>query len=160
MAWCSRSSDRISNGVTSREPEPTAHPVVLFDGVCNLCAGAVQFVLRRDRAGRFRFAALQSAAAQQLLATAGVVRPALDSIVLVEPDRTSTRSTAVLRIAMGLRFPWPLAAVLLLVPRPLRDLVYDLVARRRYRWFGQRASCWVPTAATRARFLDRDEPQG
>ena len=128
--------------------------VILFDGVCNLCNGAVQFVITRDRSARFRFAALQSAAAAPLLGAAGSHQPLPDSIVLVEDGRVWTRSTAALRIARGLRFPWSTAYALIAIPRPVRDWVYDLVARNRYGWFGRRDTCMVPTPALRARFLE------
>ena len=132
-------------------PPAAAGAVILFDGVCNLCSGAVRFVARRDPAGRFRFASLQSAAAARLLDGRGAQLP--DSIVLLQHGRVHTRSSAALRIARGLRFPWPLLAAFLLVPRPVRDWVYDLVARRRYRWFGKSDACMVPDAELRARFL-------
>lgn len=131
-----------------------AAPVLLFDGVCNLCSGSVAFVIRRDPAARFRFAPLQSPAADALLASLGVARAGLpDSFVLVEDGCVHLRSTAALRVARGLRFPWPLLGVLLVVPRFLRDPVYDFVARHRYRWFGRRDACMVPTAELQARFL-------
>ena len=132
-------------------------PVVLFDGDCNLCHGAVQFVLRRDRRQRFRFASLQSAAGRRLLADLGVLGTLPDSIVLVHAGRVRTKSAAALAIARGLRWPWPLATVAWLVPWPLRDLVYDWIARNRHRWFGRRQECWVPTPDLRARFLDQAE---
>jgi len=124
--------------------------VVLFDGVCNLCNGAVQFIIRRDLHARFQFAALQSEAAAKLLRTG----PTLDSFVLMEGDRVFTKSAAALRIARGLRFPWPLLFIFWLIPRPLRDLVYDWVASHRYAWFGKRDSCMLPTPELRQRFLD------
>jgi predicted DCC family thiol-disulfide oxidoreductase YuxK len=126
--------------------------VLLFDGVCTLCNGFVRFVIERDPAGRFRFAPLQSDAAGRLLGNAPQPRP--DSLVLVEDGRVFTRSTAALRVARGLRFPWPLAYVFVAVPRPLRDWVYDAVARNRYRWFGRREVCMVPPPELRSRFLD------
>ncbi|MFY9341023.1 MAG: thiol-disulfide oxidoreductase DCC family protein [Planctomycetota bacterium] len=135
-------------------------PLVLFDGVCNLCNGAVQFILRRDPAARFRFASLQSAAARTALAAAGVVGTLPDSIVLLDAGRVRVKSGAALAIARGLRFPWPLLTVFWLVPSPLRDLVYDWIARNRYRWFGKREQCWVPTRELRARFLDAGELPG
>jgi len=127
-----------------------ANRIVLFDGVCNLCNGAVQFILRRDPRGRFRFAALQSEAARQLLK--GDAPP--ETMVLIESGKTYTKSGAALRIARGLRFPWPVWYGLLIVPRPLRDLVYDWVAHNRYKWFGKRDTCVVPTPQMRGRFLD------
>jgi predicted DCC family thiol-disulfide oxidoreductase YuxK len=129
-----------------------ARSVLLFDGVCTLCNGFVQFVIRRDPAGRFQFAPLQTGAAHRLLATHGS-HPLPDSLVLVERDRVFTRSVAALRVARGLRFPWPLAYVLIAVPRPLRDWAYDIVARHRYRWFGRRDVCMVPTPELQSRFL-------
>jgi predicted DCC family thiol-disulfide oxidoreductase YuxK len=135
----------------------SSHPVVLFDGACNLCNASVQFVLRRDPRARFRFAALQSQAAGALLARAGWTGDRPDSVALVDGDRVAWKSAAALGIARRLRWPWPLLAVFVFVPRPLRDLVYDFVARRRLRWFGRRESCMVPTKELRARFLDAGE---
>lgn len=136
---------------------PEDHPLVLFDGTCNLCNGAVQFVLRRDPRAHFRFASLQSAAAKSALAAAGVTAALPDSIVVVHRGRVRVKSGAALAIARGLRFPWPLLTVFWLVPFSLRDLVYDWIARNRYRWFGKRDECWVPTKELRARFLDAGE---
>jgi predicted DCC family thiol-disulfide oxidoreductase YuxK len=127
--------------------------VILFDGVCNLCNRSVQFIIARDPAARFRFAPLQSAAAARLLSDASAGAPMLDSMVLVEDGRAFTRSTAALRIARRLRAPWPLAYAFILVPRPLRDRLYDVVARNRYRWFGKRETCMVPAPGIQARFL-------
>jgi len=132
----------------------SSHPVVLFDGTCNLCNASVEFVLRRDRAARFRFAALQSNAAAELLAAAGWRGPRPDSVAVVEGGRVLWKSSAALAIARGLRWPWPALTVFALVPRPLRDLVYDFVARRRLCWFGRRETCMVPTKELRGRFLD------
>lgn len=131
-----------------------SHALILFDGVCNLCNGFVQFVIARDPAARFQFGTLQSAAARRVLERHDAPAPLPDSIVLVEDGRLYTGSTAALRIARRLTFPWPAASVLLAVPRPLRDSVYAAIATRRYRWFGQRDRCMVPTAALRARFVE------
>ena len=136
---------------------PTSAPAtILFDGVCNLCNGFVQFVIPHDASGHFRFAALQSAAGQALLTTYGQPHLAAtdpDSVVLVEGGRVYTHSTAVLRIAGHLGGRWRVAAVGWLLPRPWRDVLYRFVARHRYRWFGRQESCWLPTPALRARFL-------
>jgi predicted DCC family thiol-disulfide oxidoreductase YuxK len=129
-------------------------PVILFDGVCNLCNGFVQFVIARDPAARFQFAALQSDSARRLLARVDGLGQVPDSVVLVDRGRVYTRSSAALRIARGLPFPWSLARALIVVPRPLRDWVYDRVARHRYRWFGRKDTCMVPTPDLRARFLE------
>ena len=127
---------------------------ILFDGVCNLCNGFVQFVIARDPSARFRFAALQSDAAARLLREARVRSPLPDSVVLVEDGRVYVRSEAALRIARGLRFPWPLFYGAVVIPRGIRDRVYDVVAAHRYRWFGRRETCMIPTPDLRRRFLD------
>jgi len=128
--------------------------VVLFDGVCNLCNAAVQFILKRDPGGRFRFASLQSQAAEQLLGGA----PTVDSIILWEDGRTYGKSAAALRIARGLRFPWPLLSVFLVVPPAVRNWIYDWIARNRYRWFGRRDACMIPSKEFQIRFLDKIDP--
>lgn len=129
------------------------HAVVLFDGVCNLCNGAVQFIVRRDPAAYFQFASMGSAAALQVLGAAPIPDPLPDSVILVENGGVFTRSTAALRIARRLTFPWPVAYALVVIPRPLRDLIYDLVARYRYRVFGRRDHCMIPGPGLRERFL-------
>jgi predicted DCC family thiol-disulfide oxidoreductase YuxK len=131
-----------------------SHPLILFDGVCNLCNGFVQFVIARDPGGTFQFGALQSAAARRVLELHDAPDPLPDAFALVEDGALIWRSTAVLRIVRHLTFPWPLAYVLIAVPRPLRDGIYALVARHRYRWFGRRDQCPVPTHELRSRFLD------
>jgi predicted DCC family thiol-disulfide oxidoreductase YuxK len=123
---------------------------VLFDGVCNLCNGIVRFIVAHDPHARFRFASLQSDAARRLLGDCGPV----ESIVLLESGKAYTKSTAALRIARGLRFPWPLLRVFMAFPRPIRDAMYDWVARHRYRWFGKRESCMVPSPEIRKRFVE------
>jgi predicted DCC family thiol-disulfide oxidoreductase YuxK len=128
--------------------------VILFDGVCNLCNEFVNFVIARDPAGRFQFGALQSPAAQRLLGSIDSREAWPDSMVFVENGRVWTRSAAALRVARGMTFPWPLAYAFIVVPRPLRDWIYNLVARNRYRWFGKQAVCMMPTPALRKRFID------
>jgi predicted DCC family thiol-disulfide oxidoreductase YuxK len=128
---------------------------ILFDGVCNLCNGLVQFVIERDPAARFRFGALQSEAAQRLLASVGRSSPPTpETFVLLEDNRVFTRSTAALRIVRRLPFPWPLAYGFIVIPRALRDAIYDWVARHRYRWFGRLDQCLMPTPERRRRFID------
>lgn len=126
---------------------------MFFDGVCNLCNGFVQFVVRRDPEGQFRLAALQSEAARERLGTTLVPGATPETVLLWDDGRLYHRSTAVLRIARRLRAPWPLLAVLRVIPRPIRDWAYDLIARRRYRWFGKHDSCMVPTPDIARRFL-------
>jgi predicted DCC family thiol-disulfide oxidoreductase YuxK len=127
--------------------------VVLFDGVCNFCNGSVQFVMPRDPAGYFQFAALGTEPATRVLRAAHVDGPLPDSMVLVEDGQVFTRSDAALRIARRLTFPWPLFWGLVVVPRALRDAVYDVIARHRYRWFGKRESCLIPKPGYADRFL-------
>ncbi len=128
--------------------------IILFDGVCNLCSAWVLFVIRRDPKGRFKFAALQSAVATDMLRPHDISAEAMRSIVLIDGSRCLTKSDAVLEIARGLSTPWPLFGSLRLIPRFVRDAAYDFVARHRYHWFGKRGSCMVPTAELRSRFLD------
>lgn len=131
----------------------TPHRVILFDGVCNLCNGLVQFVIDRDPYARFVFAPLQGDEARRLLAARRHAGGDLGTVLLVEDGRVYDRSTACLRIARHLSGAWPLAYAFILVPRPLRDLVYGWVARNRYAWFGREESCRIPTPELRARFL-------
>ena len=131
----------------------TPHPVVLFDGVCNLCNGSVQFILKRDPRGRFRFASLQSEAGRSLMAEHGLDPDVLSSVVLVEDGRAWQESSAALRIARHLPGGWKLLRVFTVIPRPLRDAVYRWIARNRYRWFGKTETCWLPTPELRERFL-------
>jgi predicted DCC family thiol-disulfide oxidoreductase YuxK len=130
-------------------------PILLFDGVCNLCNRTVQFVIDRDPAGVVRFAPLQSDAARRVLAARGRAAPEgeLDSVLLVEGARVYERSDAALRVARRLRGGWPLLYAFIVVPRSARDLVYRFVAKHRYRWFGRTEACRVPTPEVRARFL-------
>lgn len=158
-------SSTVTPASPDQPPEATAPspqsadegPVVLFDGVCSLCSGAVQWVLARDHAARFRFAALESKAAQALLAPhlAGRARP--DSLVLVDADGMHLRSDAALRIARGLGGAWAVFSLAWVVPRPLRDAVYRLIARNRYAWFGRKDECFLPSPAVAHRFLDAGE---
>lgn len=126
------------------------HPVILFDGVCNLCTGSVQFVIERDSRMLFRFASLQSPSAERILGR----RDALESMVLYQNGEVYRKSGAALRVARRLDGLWPLLAVLLIIPRPLRDAAYDWIGRRRYRLFGRRDTCWVPRPELAERFLD------
>ena len=128
-------------------------PIVLYDGVCGLCDRSVQLILRNDRRGRFRFAALQSETGRALLEKFGLSPEALDSVVLVEGDRVWRKSRAALRIARRMDAPWPLLWPLVIVPRPLSDFLYDRLAKNRYRIFGKLDACMIPPPEVRARFL-------
>ena len=137
----------------ARSRDPSAHPVLLFDGVCGLCSRAVDFVLAHDRRAVFRFAALQSTAGQAALARHRLPSDYIDSMALIADGRCYRYSTAVLEILRRLGWPWALLWPLVLVPPPFRDLVYEHVAARRYRWFGRLDACRLPTAAERERFV-------
>lgn len=129
-------------------------PVILFDGVCNLCTGSVRFVIERDSRKQFRFASLQSPVAEKLLGPQRNEADRLESVVLVVGERIYRKSSAALLIVRRLDGLWPLLSVLLAIPRPLRDAVYDWIGRRRYRMFGKRAACWKPQPELADRFLD------
>ena len=129
--------------------------IIFFDGVCNLCNGAVNFIIDRDRQGRFLFASLQSDLAKDKLSHTNVDVSRLDSIILLKKDGTiREKSSAILHIAKGLGGGWPLMYVFMLLPKPIRDLAYDFIARNRYKWFGRQDQCRMPTPELRQRFLD------
>jgi predicted DCC family thiol-disulfide oxidoreductase YuxK len=133
---------------------PDGGPIVFFDGVCNLCNGAVNFLLDRDRERRLRFAPLQGSTFAELKARHPGL-PGLESLVLADARGLQVRSGAALGVCRYLGRTWRLLGRLgLLVPRPLRDWVYDRVAGNRYRWFGRQDACRLPTPELRARFLD------
>jgi len=136
-------------------------PVILFDGVCNLCNSAVQWVIERDEEGRFDFASLQSDVARRELGKVlgeKEIDALPDSIVLLDSDGVHVRSAATLRIMRGLGPRYALLRLGIVLPRPIRDAVYNLIARNRYRWFGRRDTCMTPTPDLAVRFLDADEP--
>ena len=134
-------------------PATDAHPVVLFDGVCNVCESSVRLIIRRDPSGRFRFASLQSEAGRALVQARGRSPDDLDTMVLMDGGRVWTKSAAALEIARHLTGLWPALRIFVVVPRPVRDWCYDVIARRRYRWFGKKDACMTPTADVRNRFL-------
>ncbi len=140
--------------LTENSPAAAAHPVVLFDGVCNLCNGAVDFLITRDRRRRLRFGSLQSPIGAELAGRCAGGMDPLSSMVLIENGRCHFRSAAVILSVAELGGAWRLVRILLAVPPVLRDAVYRLVARHRYRWFGVRAACRVPTHEERAQFLE------
>lgn len=143
--------------MTAKTPLPAGltdqDRVVLFDGVCNVCESSAQFIIRHDPEGKIKMASLQSEVGQQLLAWAGLPREDFDTMVFIEGGRAWLRSTAALRVARHLRSPWHLLGVLLILPAFVRDLGYKLIASNRYRWFGQKTECMMPTPDIRARFL-------
>lgn len=130
------------------------HPIILFDGVCNLCNGAVQFIIERDKKQHFRFASLQSEIGKKYQVKAGLSTDTVDTILLVENGKIYQKSTAGLRIAKQLNGWWFLMYGFIIVPAFIRNAVYDFIARNRYRWFGEQESCWLPTPDLKALFLD------
>jgi len=128
--------------------------IVFFDGVCNLCNASVQFILKRDPKGYFRFAPLQSKAAREKLRDMPEAPSDISSILLLEDGICYTRSSAALRIARRLSGAWPVFYAAILIPRFLRDPIYDFIARHRYRWFGKLESCSLPKPEWRGRFLE------
>lgn len=136
------------------------HPIILFDGVCNLCNASVQWIIRRDTREVFRFAALQSEAGKRRLAQARAdarLAESLSSMVVIDGGRVLTKSDAAIAIATRLGAPWRWAKIGKLMPRFLRDWLYSIVARNRYRLFGRQEACMMPTPALRTRFLDAQE---
>jgi len=131
----------------------TTEDSILFDGVCNLCNGSVNFVIRKDRRKTFTFASLQSDAGQRLLEKFDLANKNIDSIVLITERAVHLKSEAVLHIAARLPFPWPLLKIFRFVPLTVRDHLYDFIAHHRYRWFGRQETCMLPSPDTRNRFL-------
>jgi predicted DCC family thiol-disulfide oxidoreductase YuxK len=129
------------------------HPVVLFDGVCNFCNASVNFLIRQDKKNVFRFAPLQSEYGQKLLETYQLPKKQLDSFVLIDNGKVYKSSNAGLRLYGKLPWYWKWTQLFWIVPRFIRDGVYNLIARNRYRWFGKKDSCMIPTPSVRNRFL-------
>lgn len=128
--------------------------IILFDGVCNFCDGAVNFVIERDKKNYFKFAPLQSENGQKLAAEHGIDLQKIDSVVLIEGGRAYTHSTAALKIARNLDGIWSLPFWLIVVPPAVRDYFYKLFAENRYRLFGKKDACMLPPPEVRAKFLN------
>lgn len=129
------------------------HPIIVFDGECNLCESSVQFVIRRDKDAKFKFASAQSEAGQKLQEQYGLDSIQSGTMILVQDGKAYTKSDAALRIAGELDGPWKAMSVFRIVPRFLRNGVYGIVARNRYRWFGKKDECMIPTPDLKERFL-------
>lgn len=136
----------------------SAPSILLFDGWCSLCNASVHFVLKRDPKQQFCVGAIQQPEGQQLLRQVGLPADYLATLVLVERDNVYLGSTAALRVAKKLSGAWPLLYPLIVVPTWLRDPIYNWVSRHRYSWFGKEATCRLPTAAEKERFLTEDHP--
>lgn len=128
-------------------------PVLLFDGVCNLCEQSVQFILRYERDSTLQFASQQSETGQKMLVERGL-STTLESLVLIEGEQTYSGSDAALRVAAYLQTPWSWGTWLLWIPSVIRNSVYKWIAKNRYNWFGQKEMCSLPTPELQARFLD------
>ncbi len=129
--------------------------IILFDGVCNLCNGFVKFVIKNDKKDVFRYASLQSEIGQQLISERNIDTSKIDSVVLIEPRVAYyIKSDAALQIGRQIKGYRTISKVLNLIPSGLRNIVYDIIARYRYTWFGKKDSCMIPTPELKAKFLD------
>ncbi|MBM3418743.1 MAG: thiol-disulfide oxidoreductase DCC family protein [Bacteroidetes bacterium] len=131
----------------------TESHILLFDGVCNLCNGFVKFTIKRDPSAKFKFASLQSESGQKLLKKFGLPTDDFDSFVLIIGDKYFLKSSAGLNVLKQLGGIWSLFYIFIIFPRPIRDCVYNMIAKTRYRILGKRASCMVPTPENKLRFL-------
>ena len=129
------------------------HPIVLFDGVCNFCNYWVNFAIKRDKKNRLKFTPIQGETAKTILPEFSISTSELSSVIIIDNGKAYTQSSAALRISLYLDGGWKLLYGLMIFPKFLRDLVYNIIARNRYRWFGKKEACMVPTAEVRGRFL-------
>jgi len=129
------------------------HKIILFDGVCNLCNGAVTYIIKRDKKNLFKFAALQSEIGRELTSKFNIDTSKVDSIILIDGEKHYEKSSAALRIAKYLSGAYPLLFGFMVVPKFIRNAVYDYIARNRYKWFGKKESCMIPTAKLKDKFL-------
>ncbi|MEP7146965.1 MAG: thiol-disulfide oxidoreductase DCC family protein [bacterium] len=127
--------------------------IILFDGVCNLCNSGINYIIDHDKNNRFKFASLQSDAGQSFLKKSGLNNKDFDSVILIEGEKFYTKSTAVLRIAEEFGPLWKLLYVFNVIPAPVRNFFYDIIARHRYKWFGKKDSCRLPTPELQEKFL-------
>ncbi len=130
------------------------HPILLFDGVCNLCNKSVQFFIKNDKKGRLKFAPLQSAIGEQLLNDADLDSQYLDSLILIENGKAYDRSSAALRSTKYLNGLWPALQVFLVIPKFVRNPIYNWIAKNRYKWYGKRDECMIPTPEVKERFIE------
>lgn len=138
----------------SLEEKMSHHSIVLFDGVCNLCQASVQFIIKRDPKGVFCFASLQSQIGQELLKKIHLSQTDFNTMVLIVGKQYYTKSSAGLRIVRRLNGVWPLFSIFLILPKFFRDAIYNFIAKNRYRWFGKKETCMVPTPALKERFFE------
>ena len=130
------------------------HKIILFDGICNLCNSTINFVIKKDKRNIFKFATLQSETGKSLLSEFKIDRMKTDSIVLIDGNKTYVKSDAALHIAKNLSGAYPLLYGFFVLPRFIRDRIYDHIARNRYKWFGKKEECMIPSPELKAKFLD------
>lgn len=130
------------------------YPVILFDGVCNLCNSSVQFIIARDAKAQFRFASLQSAYGQRQMSKFNLPASELNSVLLIKDGKLYQKSSAALHIARMLSGAWPLMFAFIIVPPFIRNAVYDFIASNRYKWFGKKDECMIPTPELKSRFIN------
>ena len=140
-------------GTQSQQDWSQFDKIIVFDGVCNFCNAFVDFVIRHDPPGKFKFGTLQSSPAKEILNRLGLSAEDFETFLFLEKGQVFTKSTAALKIASHLTYPWTLLGIFVLVPRAVRDWIYDYIAGRRYQWMGKREVCRVPSAAERERFV-------
>jgi len=128
--------------------------IVLFDGVCNLCSSAVQFIIKRDKKNKFLFASLQSGSASELLKKLNYAESDFNSFILIDKNKIYTHSSAVLRVLKYLSSAWSILYLFVIVPKFIRDGIYNFIAKHRYKWFGKKEECWIPTPELKEKFLD------
>jgi predicted DCC family thiol-disulfide oxidoreductase YuxK len=131
--------------------------IILFDGICNLCSSSVRFIIQRDPGREFKFASLQSEAGKQYIEQYNI-HETIDSIVLIKDGKVYLESTAALKIASRLKWPWRIFGILLGIPKPVRDRLYKWIAKNRYKWFGRDESCMLPSKENRDRFIEEETP--
>jgi len=127
--------------------------IILFDGVCNFCNSSVNFIIRHDKKKRYKFAALQSNVGRMLSEKYGIDQSKIDSIILIENGDVFVKSSAILRITKSLNYLYPLLFGFIIIPKFIRDGVYDFIARNRYKWFGKKEACMIPSPEIKSRFI-------
>jgi predicted DCC family thiol-disulfide oxidoreductase YuxK len=130
------------------------HPLLLFDGVCNICNHIVVFIIQRDPKATFRFASLQSEIGKRMLQQHELPPSDMNTVILINGNRLYTKSTAALHVFKRLGRLWSILYIFIVIPKPIRDVIYDWVARNRYKWFGKKEQCMLPTPEIKERFLD------
>ena len=130
------------------------HPVILFDGTCNFCNAGINFIIKQDKKKIFRFAPLQSEAGQRLLEQYGLPEQGFDSFVLIEEGKVYKKSSAGLKVYRKLSWYWSWTQAFWIAPLFIRDAVYDFIAKNRYKWFGKKETCWIPSPSLRIKFFD------